>query len=184
VKRHYAGLISLIDHWIGEMMRILTAREFDGNTIIIFLSDHGEMMGDHGLFQKSIMYEAALRVPLVISDPRHNRSGVDESLVELVDIYPTLLDMAGADFDPQPLDGKSMSDLISGTSGSRHKEFQISQLANTRMIFDGRFKFIENYNDLNELYDLKTDPNELENIVAKDRAKVKELLQVLRETTK
>ncbi|TNJ67512.1 hypothetical protein FE784_03785 [Paenibacillus hemerocallicola] len=74
----------------------LERRGFADNTIVVFCSDHGEMLGDHGLFLKTVFYEGALRVPLIVADPGGNRRGqVSDALVELADLHPTLLDWAG-----------------------------------------------------------------------------------------
>ena len=164
VKRHYAAAIKLIDDWVGKILDTLQQRGLAEQTVVIFCADHGEMMGDHGLFQKSNMYEGALRIPFIIADPRQSTTGTSDALAELVDLHPTILELAGVDYTPSALDGKSLvSQLGPHSEPEAHKAYQFSELHNTRMLFDGRYKFIENHNDLDELYDLQADPSELNN---------------------
>lgn len=165
VKRHYGAAIKLIDDWIGRILDTLEQKGLSDNTVVMFCADHGEMMGDHGLFQKGTMYEGALRIPLIIADPRESKVGTSDALAELVDLHATILDLANAEYTPGQLDSKSLVPQIKLESAQPHKPYQYSELTNTRMIFDGRYKFIENHNDLNELYDLHEDPHELVNII-------------------
>ena len=178
VKRHYAGAVSLIDHWIGEIMDTLERRGLQNNTTVIFTADHGELLGDHGLFQKSAMYEGALRVPLVVADSRMARGTVSDALVSLVDLYPTILDLAGIAVDHE-LDGRSLVPVLTGERRD-HAPWQFSELRNCRMVFDGRYKLIENYNEGFELYDLLDDPEESRNLAASRADKRKELQAVMR----
>ncbi len=162
VKRHYGAAIKLIDDWVGRLLDTLEQQYMDENTIVIFCADHGEMMADHGLFQKETMYEGALRIPLIIADPNASRVGTSDALAELMDLNPTILDYAGVEYSPKQLDGKSLVPHLKHHS-EQHKAHQFSELTHTRMIFDGRYKLIENHNDINELYDLQADPHELDN---------------------
>lgn len=164
VKQHYAGAVKLLDDWIGRILEVLKLRDMLDNTVLIFCSDHGEMLGDHGLLQKSVMYEGALRVPLVVSMPGQRKLGVSDAMVELVDLYPTILELAGVPYDAAKLDGKSFVPLLQGDSGL-HKDRQVSLIRNSSMIFDGRYKLIQNVNDATELYDLENDPAELRNVI-------------------
>ena len=86
----------LIDDQIGEMLCALEERGMLDNTYIIYSSDHGEMLGDHGLYTKSVAYEASLRVPLIVTGPGIPKNQVSDGLVELIDLNPTICDFAGA----------------------------------------------------------------------------------------
>ncbi|RTE05433.1 sulfatase family protein [Paenibacillus whitsoniae] len=167
VKRQYAAAIQLIDDWVGRMLDTLARKGLADNTVIIFCADHGEMMGDHGLFQKNTMYEGALRVPLIIADPRKTTTGTSPALAEMVDLYPTIMELCGIQYAQSRLDGVSLVPQLQDNPPP-HKPYQLSELTNTRMIFDGRYKYIENHNDAMELYDLQEDPQELRNL-AKER---------------
>ena len=67
LKKHYAASVVAIDDCIGRILDVLEGREICQNTVVVFCADHGEMLGDHNLFQKSVMYEGALRIPLAVS---------------------------------------------------------------------------------------------------------------------
>ncbi|MBP1964968.1 sulfatase family protein [Paenibacillus aceris] len=175
VKRHYGAAIKLIDEWVGKLLNTLEQKGLSEHTVVIFCADHGEMMGDHGLFQKSTMYEGALRIPLIIADPRESRMGTSAALAELMDLHPTILDLAGAEYKQNSLDGKSLVPQLN-SEAVQHKPFQFSELSNTRMIFDGRYKLIQNHNDISELYDLQEDPFELLNIIKESPAISQQLL--------
>ena len=164
VKQHYAGMIKLIDDWVGKMLAVLDRKGLRDNTAIIFCADHGEMMYDHGLFQKSVMYEGALRVPLIIALPSAMEGREDDSLAEMVDLFPTILDLTGTEYLKGSLDGKSLLPVLSGGEAV-HRECQFSELSNTKMIFDGRYKLIESENDRSELYDLENDRSEINNLI-------------------
>lgn len=179
VKRHYAGMIHMIDDRIGEILDELDRTGQRANTTIILTADHGEMMGAHGLFTKFVMYEDALRIPLVISDPDFTPRRDRSTLAELIDLFPTILDIAGAPFDRHAIDGKSLLPVLHNES-TPHKVLQYSQLRNCRMVFDGRYKYIENCNDRGELYDLQSDPDELVNIYGESPAVVRELTVKMR----
>lgn len=163
-KRHYAASVAVIDRWVGEMLDILEHRNLMDNTVIIFTADHGEMMGDHNLFEKTVMYEGALRIPMLVHLPGMGQARESKALVTLMDLAPTLMDLAGASYDPNDLDAKSFLRALEGAEQSPH-EVQQSELMNTIMLFDGRYKWIRSFNDSSELYDLQEDPNELRNCI-------------------
>ena len=182
VKQNYTAMVKLLDDKIGEILAVLEAKGQRENTVIIFCSDHGEMLGDHGLFRKGFMYESAVRIPLIISLPEMNYGRKSGALAELMDLAPTILDLAGVTYDAGKFDGESLMPVLEGRDA--HKDCQISQLYNTRMIFDGRYKYIESYNDINELYDLKSDPDELCNIINDYPDVARELTRQLIQKTK
>lgn len=163
VKRHYAGMISYIDHLIGKLMDTLIELHFDQHTVIILTSDHGEMLGDHGLFRKQVMYEGSVRVPLVIVDPRKDQVAKVDELTELVDLFPTILDFANIN-SSQTIDGKSLFPLLTNAK-AHHKVEQLSLWENTEMLRTKQYKYIRNFNDQDELYDLVNDPHEIHNMI-------------------
>lgn len=165
VRAHYAGAISLIDAWVGRMLDLLRDRGWADRTVVVFCSDHGEMLGDHGLFLKSVMYESAVRIPLIVSVPGQPHPGsVSDALVELIDLHPTLLELAGAGDGVGRLDARSLMPLLRGEA-AEGKAQQIALLDHCRMICDREYKFIENINDRNELYRIADDPHESRNLV-------------------
>ena len=106
----YYGAITHMDHQIGRLLSALVEQKLMDNTVILFVSDHGEMLGDHLLFQKAKPYQGSVQVPLFLSGPekyvgKHRR--ICNDLVELRDVMPTLLELAGAPI-PERVDGESM----------------------------------------------------------------------------
>ncbi len=166
LRRCYAGSVHHIDVWVGRMLDILQARGLRRNTAVIFCADHGEMLGDHGLLCKRAMYEASVRVPLVVSLPGMSSRRDSGALAQLMDLAPTCLDLAGVHYDRSSMDARSLLPLLEGQiDDGDHNRWQISELDNCQMVYDGRFKLIRSQNDTDELYDLKDDPNELHNVI-------------------
>ena len=112
LKKHYAASVVAIDDCIGRILDVLERREMCQNTVVVFCADHGEMLGDHNLFQKSVMYEGALRIPLVINIPGYTNESRNHALVELMDLAPTFLELAGVDYNIKEMDGVSILPLI------------------------------------------------------------------------
>lgn len=123
-------------------------------------------MGEHDLFEKTVMYEGSLRVPMMIHLPGQKEAAESSQLATLMDLAPTMMDLADAAYDPKDLDARSLLPALLGDNKPVH-EVQISELNNTIMLCDGRYKWIRSYNDSPELYDLQKDPDELHNCIAK-----------------
>ena len=115
---------------------------------------------------------------MLVHLPEMQQARESNALVTLMDLAPTLMDLAGASYDPGDLDAKSFADLLKGEEQSPH-EVQQSELMNTIMLFDGRYKWIRSFNDSSELYDLQADPDELHNCIAEHP----EVIQRLRKYT-
>jgi choline-sulfatase len=165
-RRQYAANISLIDYWVGEMLNTLEQRGMLDNTIVIFASDHGEMLGDHGLYTKSVAYEASLRVPLILSGPGIPAGETRDTLAELSDINPTICELAGVPYlgpEGNSLDAKSLMPTVRD-SGKPHRDNAMSQLRGFASLRTDTHKLILNWNSQTELYDLVEDPGECHNI--------------------
>src|SRR5690606_17530762 len=91
---HYLGFCALIDAQVGKMLSYLKEDGLDDNTIIVFVSDHGDMMGAHKLVEKGypLHYEEAVKVPLLIADPDYQAGRITDAMVSLIDVMPTLAD--------------------------------------------------------------------------------------------
>ena len=172
----YYAMIKLIDDQLGRILAALEASGQRDNTLIIFTSDHGEMLGDHGLILKGCrFYEGLVRVPLIWQWRGQFAADLrSPALVELSDIMPTLLDLCGL---PQPdyLAGQSLLPILRGErSAQRHRDYVRSEYIDaldlaggTRasMFFDGRYKLASYHScGLGELYDLQEDPGEFDNL--------------------
>jgi arylsulfatase len=139
------------------------------NTIVIFTSDHGEMLGDHYLWRKSVPYEPSARIPLLIRAPRRfgiaPRQAIDQPVC-LEDIMPTVLELAGVEC-PDSVEGRSLVPLMSGSSAEWRTHLHIEHAPLHHTLTDGREKYIWHAADGREqFFDLVNDPHELH-----DRAK-------------
>ncbi len=184
MKACYYAEISLVDEQFGRIIDHLEATGQLDNTLIVFHSDHGEMLGDHGLLYKgSRFFEGLVHVPMIVAGPGLRQDVRSDALVELVDIAPTLLDAANIGI-PATMQGTSLLPLLSGDADiDQHKshvfcEYHDAMAAGTvntdgrkfdathgTMYFDGRFKLcVYHGHDLGELYDLETDPHEFDDL--------------------
>ena len=175
MRAAYRGAVSYVDHLVGRLVTALLDADQWANTLFIFFSDHGEMLGHHGLAAKgAVMYEDLVRIPLIIRPPgglgfAHRAARV----VSLVDLVPTIVRMCGG----QPADvlqGVDIGELVQG--GDRqvnqgvvtefHSVNWTDPLHLLRMWVDERWKYVESQDGSDELYDLRDDPLELHNQAA------------------
>lgn len=112
LKHGYYSTISYVDHLIGKIINTLEQEDLSKNTIIIFVSDHGFNLKEHSQWGKYTSHRISARVPLIIYDPRNKSSINSNSLVELVDLYPTVLDLLDLDNPNHTLDGKSLVAIL------------------------------------------------------------------------
>ena len=162
-RRQYCAATELIDHQVGLILTALEKRGQLDNTYIVFSSDHGELLGDHGLYTKSAAYEASLRVPLIVAGPDIKGGRVSNALCELIDLNATICQFAGLESQPD-IDARSLVPILNEETDI-HREETVAALQNFRCIRTATHKYIQNYNDIDELYDLLRDPDELHNIV-------------------
>ena len=121
----YMASVSYIDQQVGYLLDYLNESRLDKNTVIVFFGDHGWHLGDHGLWNKHSNFEEATRTPLIISSPSIDGGFVNNSLVELVDLFPTVCDLAGIPV-PKKLHGKSLLPVLDRKE-LKVKDFAISQ---------------------------------------------------------
>ena len=116
-RRAYYGAISYVDEQLGRLRRALAATGLAQDTVIVLLSDHGEMLGERGLWYKMTFFEGAARIPLVVHAPgRFEARRVGES-VSSMDLLPTFLDLVGAPPIPTPIEGRSLVPHLKGLGG-------------------------------------------------------------------
>ena len=177
----YIGEIAYVDSQIGRLLDTLARQHLLDRTIVIVAGDHGESLGEHGERDHGIfLYENVLRVPLIIRTPQVSPRRVG-SLVRLVDVMPTVLDLLG--LPVPPTDGVSLVNLMTGGSDELDayaeseypRRFGWSPLRSVR---DSRFKLIDAPRP--ELYDLQLDPYEVRNVYAERRATARAMMQRLR----
>ena len=170
-RRAYYGAISYIDDQIGDLLNTLEQTGQAENTVIIFTSDHGEMLGERGLWKKSHFYEAAARVPLLICGPGIPEKQRVKTLVSLVDLFPTFLTIANDGLLPElvePLAGESLLSFIDKEAPDRiiYAEYLAENaLAPMLMVRHRNFKYVTSEGYLTLFFDLKQDPDEIENLI-------------------
>ena len=168
----YYALITHIDHQIGRFLNAMQEFGVYHNTVILFASDHGELLGDHHLFRKSLPYEGSAKVPFILADPGNNlglkkNNRVDQA-VEMRDIMPTLLDAAEIDI-PDTVDGRSVIPLCKDGRDAAWREYIHGEHAfgakSYHYITDGKEKYIWFSKDGEEqFFDLANDPQELRDL--------------------
>jgi uncharacterized sulfatase len=171
VTRAYWASISLVDAQVGRVLAALDRLGLAERTVVVFTSDHGYHLGDHGLWQKPSLFERNARVPLIIAAPGvRSRGRAAPGVVELVDLYPTLADLCGLTA-AGPLDGVSLRPMLDDPE-RRVKEAAFTQLR--RATFDGRSVRTERWRYTEwdegrrgvELYDYRSDPEETRSLAA------------------
>jgi len=167
VIRAYYASVTFLDAQVGRIMDKLKETGLDKNTIVVFTSDHGYHLGEHGHYQKQTLFDNATRVPLIFSGPDIiKRKNTIKSPVELVDIYPTLMDLTNHSI-PEFISGKSLYPLLSGESNSIKKS-AFTQFKNGYSIKTDRYRItiwgIKGSLGM-ELYDHKFDNKELNNLI-------------------
>ena len=176
LKAAYYAMIQLIDEQLGRILETLEQTGQREDTVIIFTSDHGETLGDHGLIQKGCrFYEGLVRVPLIFSWPGRFAKGLrSDALVELVDKTPTLLELAGLT-PPEGMHGRSLLPILTGEADlDSHRDFvrceyydavDLRDHSFATMYRDERYKLaVYHGHEEGELYDLQDDPDEFSNL--------------------
>jgi choline-sulfatase len=171
--RHaYYGGIAYVDENLGRLMQALKATGLADDTIVVFTSDHGEMLGERGLWYKMSFFEGASRVPLVIAGSSRFKPARVGASVSLVDLLPTFVDLAGGDAAALAgsIDGRSLLPHLEGRAG--HDEAIGEYLAEGAiapmvMLRRQQWKFIHSAPDPDQLYDVKSDPGERDNLAGK-----------------
>lgn len=178
VRAGYYGSIEFIDLQLNRLREKLSDLGLLQDTVIVFVSDHGDMMGDHDMYRKSVGYEGSARVPMVLHvPPRLQESwgapGDVDAIAELRDVMPTVLDLAGVPV-PDGVDGRSLRPATRDRAAVRehlHGEHLIGSLGRHGMhwIRSARHKYLWFSGDGHEqLFDLETDPQELHDLAGDD----------------
>ena len=174
--RHaYYGMISYIDDKVGLLIQALENTGLRDNTIILFISDHGEMLGERGLWYKMSFFEWSARVPIVFHAPGRFAPRRVNQPVSLVDLLPTITEIASNGMSPayvDTLDGQSLLPLLEGKAAENSAAVYGEMLsegavAPLLMIRRERYKYIYSQPDPEQLFDLKNDPNEINNLAGR-----------------
>jgi len=175
----YLGNLAFVDTCVGHVYKTLEKENLLDNTIVVYTSDHGDMDGDHGLYQKFCLFEPSVRIPLIVSYPKHlPKNKVTAALTEYIGLYPTLSELAGLQAPrkttkldipdaPERMDAASFAGVLrqpdaEGPSAA-FSEFNLRSRISEYMIRTRRYKYIFNYGSTHELYDHEADPGEFVN---------------------
>jgi arylsulfatase A-like enzyme len=179
MKAAFYGLVELADSFVGMVLEAADRLDLWKDTMIVFTSDHGEQMGDHGLYTKFVHRESSVRVPLLVYFPGCE-AGSREQLAEHVDLFPTICEATGA---PTPPDvrGKSLWPLLRGRTEGELRDHVFSLIDNDLMIRTREWKLNLYDGSPGELYNMKDDPDELINLIAdpEHEEAMKQLLDLL-----
>jgi iduronate 2-sulfatase len=172
IAAYYAS-VTYMDQQVGRLLDALDRLGQRENTIVIFTSDHGYNLGEHTMWQKLSLFEESARVPLLISAPGFEKSAGKKSqgLVELVDLYPTLLDLTGLnDKAPANLDGISLRPLLDNpdSKGEKKMAYTVTRSSGESIRTD-RYRYNRWGEEGEELYDHQTDPKEFTNLAGMEQ---------------
>ena len=194
----YFASISFMDAQVGRLLAALDRLDLTDNTVIVFMSDHGYQLGEHGLWQKSTLFERSVRVPLIVANPRNKNAGqATSALTELVDVYPTLAQLCGLQ-NPPHVRGQSLVPVLDDVGQSMREAALSVTMSRSRpggkgdnrikgySIRTARYRYTawNNAEAGEELYDYETDPDEFTNL-ARDpqQRELLERMQALLQTS-
>lgn len=177
---NYFGLITEIDDWIGKLLHTLDENGFEENTLVIFTSDHGEMLGAHGMREKNVFYQESARIPLLMKFPSQIKSGVKVSTpISNINLYATILDYLG--INENISDGNSLRPLIESKNTDKFEyvvsewNYNLKDNEPNYMILKDNWKLLIPYtatsNTIDALYNLEDDPYEMNNLLGNNPEK-------------
>lgn len=189
VRRNYAAMVENIDRWLGQFLNVVEERGEREETLVVFSSDHGEMLGDHGAWHKRSPYRPSVGVPLVIAGPGVENRGRTDVPATTLDLHATFRDYAG--LEPDHRDSLTMRPFLEG--GKHRRDVVCSGVNYWRMAFDGQYKLVRGFDpdvhwgdryeiDTRDeeqlqqalasepplLFDLEADPHEIENLATRE----------------
>ena len=188
-RRAYLGAVSYVDDQVGALLNTLRDARLDSDTVVIVLADHGDMLGERGLWYKMSFFEPACRIPLIVAAPDRFAPGRVASVASLLDVLPTLVELGNEGQQTKfaaALDGRSLLPALQGQvprSGEAAAEVVGEYLAEGAiapivLIRRERYKFVHSPADPDQLYDLSNDPDERSNLTG--RAEVSPVLAAFR----
>lgn len=189
-RRHYYANVTFIDEEIGKVIKTLKEKGIYDNALICYISDHGDMLGDHYHWRKTYPYQGSVHVPYIVKWPasyHFTKGNKITQPVELRDLLPTFLEIAGSSI-PQDMDGQSLLRLMEGKTDQWRKYIDLEHVTCYSpdnywcALTDGKIKYIWRFHTgTEELFDLSKDPHELKNVVTdkKYKQQLNELRQAM-----
>jgi len=168
IRQNYSAMVENIDRWVGIYLEELEKRGELNNTLIVYSSDHGEMLWDQNMTGKSKPYQASVGVPLIVWGPGVQKHTVSDIPTTTLDLTATFLEYAGVP-EENDMDSLSLKPFLEGKV-KLHRDYVLSGLGKWRMVFDGRYKLIRGFTEEPLLFDLKNDL--FENVNIADKASV------------
>lgn len=171
----YYGLCTFMDDQIGAVLKVLEETGLSKNTRIIYTSDHGDTLGDHGVWFKSTMYEGSVGVPFIMSGPDLPQNKVLDTPISLVDSFPTILESVGAKAEEEDHDlpGTSLIPIAKGETNPDRVMFSeyhaMGSTSGVYMIRKGQYKYIHYVGFDAQLFDLENDPDEMRDLASDER---------------
>lgn len=171
LKRHkalYYGMVKHIDDCVGQIINYLKINGLLENTIIVYTTDHGEMMGEFSRYDKGIFFDASAKIPFIMYYPRKIKSNmVVRKVISNIDFTPTILDMMDISYKKKDFDGRSAAALLAGKGKDSWKNIAFLSMTGQVAVITERYKLILSRNEEPWLIDLVTDPGEFENTIHK-----------------
>ena len=182
IRQNYAAMIENIDRWLGVFVDKLKERGDYDNTVIVYSSDHGEMLGDHSLWGKTYPFHASAGVPLCIAGPGVRDGFESDAMVSLIDLTATFMDYGEAG-SLEYQDGQSLRPILEN-AGDEHRPYARSALTRRgrlwRFAQDQRYKLVRGFGeDGPQLFDREADPTERQNLAASKPTEIERLSKLL-----
>lgn len=189
-RRYYYANVTFVDEEIGKIVKVLKEEGMYDNALICYISDHGDMLGDHHHWRKTYPYEGSVHVPYIVKWPSScgfPKGGKVEEPVELRDLLPTFVEMAGGKV-PSDMDGQSLVRLMDGNQDKWRRYIDLEHATCYSpdnywcALTDGKIKYVWRFHTgEEELFDLQKDPHELKNVVGEKRylGRLKELREAM-----
>ena len=168
-RQAYYGLCSFVDHHIGQLLDTLEKNDLSQNTRVIYTSDHGDCLGERGIWAKSVMYESSVAIPLIMAGPGIPQKKIISTPVTHIDFYPTIIEGADNTLHPEEekLPGQSLFKLLDTEDPDRvaFSEYHDGgSITGSFMIRTGRWKYVYHVGYQPQLFDLVNDPMEIEDL--------------------
>jgi arylsulfatase A-like enzyme len=166
IVQAYLACVSYVDHYVGEVLDALDRSAHADNTIVVLWSDHGYHLGEKGLFKKVTLWERSTHVPLIVAGPGLPAGQVCERVVSLLDMYPTLVDLAGLPAN-ELNEGQSLRPLLVDPDAPWNRGAITTLFEGNHAVTTTEYRYIRYKDGSEELYDRASDPNEWENLAGR-----------------